>query len=67
MYIVGTSEQDVRILNENSVQDRDNQNNFIIDVNYDPDDQGEWEDMLPPNLQEDEAFVHALRDLHIDP
>lgn len=34
-----------------------------MDVNYDAEDpKGEWED-LPANLQADEAFVHALRDL----
>ncbi len=57
----GCSRETIQIINENSLPDGGD--HFIMDVNYDPDDgNGEWED-LPANLQADEAFVHALRDI----
>ncbi len=34
----------------------------MIDVDYDYKNENDWED-LPPNLQADDAFVHALRDI----
>ncbi|KAI0085003.1 hypothetical protein BDY19DRAFT_997244 [Irpex rosettiformis] len=68
--LTGCSESTLSTLQNNTVQDP-SRNGFIIDVNFDLNKKkADWEDMqpenmLPPNLQADEAFIHALRDISI--
>ncbi|KAI0776436.1 hypothetical protein BC629DRAFT_1441403 [Irpex lacteus] len=57
----GCSRDTIELLNDNTRPDPEGQN-FVIDVDYDYKNENDWED-LPPNLQADDAFVHALRDI----
>ncbi len=55
------------MLEENSAPDPAPGNHFEIDIDFDQNENPEnWEDLLPPVFQDDEVFVHALRDVRHD-
>lgn len=67
LLCVGMSDENIRLLQgdhvPHNIEPSGGQGGGqIIDVNYDPDGDNGWED-LPDPMQEDDAFVHALRDI----